>query len=608
MTDAIGPSTDRFLLAIGAIAILLVTGAFLLPATVDVPAASGSGPSVDLQGAQDGAASGNGDAEPVEGGVANGSGSGSGSGDLAPLELSVNASQTDDYLVPGKSFELVVTRADEPVEGATISVAGEDVGETSSEGGTRVAVPGRDEIDVAATASNGDTVEQTLDVADDLTLRVGDPVSRSEGALVHAGVAVDGEYYNVSDATVTVDGTQVGETDEGGLATVSVPEGADELPLGVQYDELEATETVPLDLEAGVQAFYPLAASPVEATGSYGEYGADAEVYVVSGDASDRADAVVEDANATAALVEGSRHVRLPASSTATVIVTDGHETETVTLNGLLQNLAIGVVLSLCLVGGMTVTTLRVLRWLDFDVGESGHAGGSLADLIASIGAGLLGVADGLAALAARIRLPRIPAPSLPSVPVPSLSAVRLPRLSLGAVLAPARLLAGLRLPSFRIPSLGVPSVGLPGLPSLGRPTLDDEEDAGGDEPAPAVVDPFDPASDDADDTPQLSERELVRAAVRDLGRLAGVSRIETNTPGQIGRRALDRALPREPVSAIVDTVREVEYGGGEATSEHASRVRDAVRRLRDAVAEARDGGDEPDAATDGGFRGGDGR
>lgn len=600
MTDAIGPATDRFLLAIGAIAILLVTGAFLLPATVDVPAAGDSGPSIQFQGEQGNSSD---DAEPVATDGTNGSGSGS--GDRAPLQLSVEPSDTGDFLVPGRSAAVIVTRGDEPVEDAAISVDGEEVGETYSDGMREVVIPGTESIEVTATAPNGDTVERTLDVADDLTLGVGSPVSRSEGVVVQAVVEVDGTRYNVSDATVTADGTVVDETDEGGRATVDVPSDADELALGVQYGELEATETVPFDLEASVEAFYPLATSTVQATGSYGPYDADAEVYVVSGDASDRPDAVVSNANATADLHRGSSRVRLPASSTATVIVTDSHETEVVTLNGLLQNLAIGVVLSLSLAGGMAVTSLRVLRWLDFDVGESGHAGGSIADLIADLGAAIVGVADGFARLVGRIRLPRVPVPTLPSVPVPSLSSVRLPSLSFGAVLAPARLLSGLGLPSLRLPSLRVPRPSLPGLPSFGRPTLDGDEDAESEEPA-AVVDPFDPAAADVDDVPRLSERELVRAAVRDLGRLAGVRRIETNTPGQIGRRALDRALPREPVSAIVDTVREVEYGGGEATSEHASRVRDAVRRLRDAVSDG-GGSEDPDATTDGGSRrGGD--
>lgn len=87
--------------------------------------------------------------------------------------------------------------------------------------------------------------------------------------------------------------------------------------------------------------------------------------------------------------------------------------------------------------------------------------------------------------------------------------------------------------------------------------------------------------ADESDSTERvLSIRELWRRFARWV--VPGAWR--TKTPGEVARAAVDRGFPREPVEALTDAFRDVEYGSEPATSrrERARAALDRLARRRD--------------------------
>lgn len=593
MSDEIGPATGSVLLAVAAIGILVVTAPFLLQATIDVPTASATGPEVDVPSSEaenletDGASHVS--ANATQGGVdvsENATEGGTTSGDdleESDVGIDVDASETGGYLVPGRAVVLTVTVDGSAYEDATVHVGGSPAGTTDEDGRVTASVPSSETATVEATLSEGVTAERTLSPRTDVDVEVVGPVSRTEGTAIHASV----EGYAVPGASVAVNGERVNTTDEQGLAAFDVPDGAESLAVSVSRGDAAGTNAVDLDLEVGLDTLVPAAGTGAEVTATYDGTPADVDVYVVGGDATGRTDAVIQERDPSLTVVDGDGVVSLPASSSVTVIATDGEAVATATMSGLFRNLAIAIVVGLSLFFGVPMTLLRTLRWMDVDAANSG-TGESFAGLIADIGLAVVAIVLAIASVPARISLPRVPVPSLPRPSVPSLHSVRLPSVSLPSLSLPTLRRPTLSLPSLSLPSLRGPELSLPS-PSLPSLSLDDTADDAADV-APTSDGPTDPfAADASPEELRMTERELVRAAIRDLGRLSGLRRVETRTPGQIGRRAVDRALPREPVDAIVGTVRDVEYAGSDPTLEEASRVKRAVRRLRDAVRERGD-------------------
>lgn len=83
-------------------------------------------------------------------------------------------------------------------------------------------------------------------------------------------------------------------------------------------------------------------------------------------------------------------------------------------------------------------------------------------------------------------------------------------------------------------------------------------------------------ATSSGDDTSSLpSLRDLWRA----FARWVVPERWRTRTPGEVSRAAIDSGLPREPVEALTDAFREVEYGG-QSTDSRRERAREAYDAL----------------------------
>lgn len=561
MAAAIGPATDRLLVASTAIVVLAITATFLFPATADVTPPGSASADVEAPTPTEGPS--------VDGpnGSASESAPGNESDDSTPAaesaSIAVNASATRGWLIPGREVDVAVLRGDNRVGGAVVSVDGRSVGRTVGADPVPVTVPASESTVLSATLPDGETVERELSVESDVAVEFEAPVSRFGPTNVTASI----RGYPLAGAAVSVDGDDAGVTGPDGVASVGLPDGTDEVEVVVREGDLLGRTTLDLELDASVDAGLPVAASRTWVTARYGDEPADVAVYVVGGDETDRVGELVADREPEDRTGGEATTFYLPPASEATIVVTDGRTVRTVVLEDLLRNLAIAVIGVLSIGAGLVFTTLRALRWLDVDVHEPAAPGAftGLALGLGRLGGALVDAAVAIAAAPGRVRLPAFRLPPLPSPVVPSPS------------------LRSLELPSLALPSLGLPSLGSPSLPSLGVPSLGS---AGGEDPADG--DEVAVGSEEKS-TPTLCDRELIRASVRDLGRLAGVSRVETATPGQIGRRALDAALPREPVERIVGTVRDVEYGGGEPSRDRARRVREAVRRLRDAL---QDGGE----------------
>jgi len=76
-----------------------------------------------------------------------------------------------------------------------------------------------------------------------------------------------------------------------------------------------------------------------------------------------------------------------------------------------------------------------------------------------------------------------------------------------------------------------------------------------------------------------------VRGLWRRFARRVTPGRWRTSTPGEVGRAAIERGLPREPVETLTQAFREVEYGAAPAQKRRES-AREAFERLRAADSE----------------------
>lgn len=159
-------------------------------------------------------------------------------------------------VTPGSSVTIVATHDGYPVAGASVTVNGEQVGETDANGTVTTTVPDGDEFDVEVELEEEGKLKVPLEEesVDDEKDEAEDTEKDEEGQLdlIVEGTLEPGETLSitamhdgtsVTNATVTVNGDTVGETDENGSIAVQVP-NSDELEIEVAADDLEAEMTV----------------------------------------------------------------------------------------------------------------------------------------------------------------------------------------------------------------------------------------------------------------------------------------------------------------------------------------------------------------------------
>jgi transglutaminase-like putative cysteine protease len=483
--------------------------------------------------------------------------------------------------VPGVTVEVTVTHDDEPVSGVTVLFNGEPVGQTDADGTVVATVPNEEELRIGilmpvvvdqsgsseafagpagsgsplassgalSAAGIGNTALQddeenvtVVDVETEATLSVsGDQYPGSEVTVV---ATVDD--IAIADATLYLDGEQVGRTDELGRATVTLPTDAGNSTLVVERDLIFGetdvrVRAIELDVDTGLVAL-PLTGASVEVTAD-GEGIADVPV-------------AVDGSEVVRTGPDGAATVRLPLSQSVAVSTAPNGVRRAATVDGLLRNAL------LVLVGAGLVIGLPV--------GVAYRRGYRPADL----GAGLLRLIDWgrRAPVGAVVVGRRAAAAAFARV---SRTLVYLAEFASGEESAASLQFA--LAAWFRARWAWLASR----LPGRAR------SDAGTPPETPPV------------DVPTVRETWDRFLAVLDL------EEPETRTPGELARYAIEEAdLPREPVLALRDAFRDAEYGDRSPVDSDETLLAaiDAIEAAAETRAAGEDGGsDAPPAAPPGG-------
>ncbi|ELY74708.1 DUF4129 domain-containing protein [Natrinema pallidum] len=434
----------------------------------------------------------------------------------------------------------------------TITVNGASVATADRIGRATVTVPYAEEMTVGVPEDNR---SRTVDVATNATITTHSGAAPARDLEVKATV---GETP-VTNATVTLDGDAVGMTDEDGEAEVRLPETAGPVDLHVARGPVTGNRTVDVDeprIEFVSPFLFPGSPAPVQ----------------VSADGTGVSNATVSlESGGTATTGSGGRtHVWLPIDDEATVTVSVGEEHATATVGNLYLRLTAVVVFVPGFVIGGVVTYFRLVA-----NAERGRAGGA-TDLFVALADVFGALADALGALVSGIGQFGWPSISLPTI--------SLPRLEFGG--------SGREFPSLgpALSSIGRAFVTLPSLGSLGSLG---RSSSGGDGSVLAAVfgtrdDESETSNESADDSPDLAAAPLaprgphaeIRAAWHAFLDRLEVDDRETATPGEVARDALAAGFPAENVRQLVAIVRDVEYGGHEASPDRVAAARATAREL----------------------------
>lgn len=193
--------------------------------------------------------------------------------DLPALDLEI-----DGEPVVGETVTAVVTVEGTPVEGATVSVDGEPVGETDDEGAADVSLPPAETATVVVQRGELER-ERTLEIAEMSVSLEGDPV-----ALPHrsATVIATADDDPVDGVPVYLDGERVGETDGNGTADVSLPAALSTTAAVGEDGELGSTTARPLVNALGGVALLSLGAVALAKTARGRDMGRLASLPVVA--------------------------------------------------------------------------------------------------------------------------------------------------------------------------------------------------------------------------------------------------------------------------------------------------------------------------------------
>ncbi|NHN48298.1 DUF4129 domain-containing protein [Halostella sp. JP-L12] len=448
---------------------------------------------------------------------------------------------------PGREVTVTVTKADTPVEGVVVSFDGERVGVTDENGEVTGTVPYEETFEVsvrpranesadgfafgAPPAQAADNETRTYEVDTNVSVEVaGTP---TPGATVDLLATAGGEPMR--NATVRVDGDRVGETDEDGVITVTVPEDTgDEMRVAVERGSVDGEAIVELgELDVRVDGL-AVAGRPATVVVTVGDEPVPNASVAVNGEAVGRADA------------NGELTASLPLSNEATLVASvDGRETETA-LDWLLVPLAGGVAVAVGALAGVaalarrrdvTLADVRVrLRWL---------AG-------AAVG-GLLALSDGLDEAA---RLARRALARFDWVP----ERLRTLAARVAAVNAVSTAVAAVR----RVLQLF-------GVGAGGRAAGEAAANGRGDDRVRATT-----------DEPATEEQRSLRRFWRQFVRIVSPGDWRTRTPGEVARAAVRKGFPDGPVYRLTEAFRRSEYGEDPPDEERLSTARRALDRLRD--------------------------
>ncbi|MEF8936509.1 MAG: transglutaminase domain-containing protein, partial [Halovenus sp.] len=465
--------------------------------------------------------------------------------------------------LPGEPVEVSVTYEGTPVIQETVYFNGEPVGRTDSDGTVVGIVPDAEELRISIEEHTRSSASDT--VMDDDQESASQPVQASGGSsastvstgqadddrtdthpiertasLAISGETTPGETVTVTatagdrlldGATIRLDGEPVGQTDERGQIDVRLPDEPGTVSVAAQRGLVDGERTIEIpELTVSVERdrLPAMALGTVTVRAEIGEEAAAGVPVEMNG----------RQIATTGA--DGTATVQLPLASETTLSVAAAGQSQQVVLDGLLWRFGAGALLAFVAVAIPPSLLLR----RGYGPGKIGHIVVALPGKLAVTGrtAVVKLVTNGgsyLARTGGRIR-----------------------RLFGGvmAILRGERSLAGI--------SSSVAAWLAGGWQRLTRRL--------------AGLRP-------GDQTDRTESQLTVQEAWRQFLNELDVGRVETRTPGELASYAVEKeGLPREPVLALRDTFREVEYGSRQPT-DRLDRVQDAIdqiQRANDPVSE----------------------
>jgi hypothetical protein len=409
-----------------------------------------------------------------------------------------------------------------------VLVDGERVGEdrVGDSEETSYTVPFTEEITISVPEHN---VSETFDVETEAALAAND--SLIPGRRVNVTATIGSE--SLPGAAVSVEGERQARTDGSGTATVELPEEAESATLSVQRDPVTAQATVNLtDITVEFTSLLVLPGMPTPVQ--------------VSADGSPVDGATVELGGETARTDEsGQASLNLPVSDTVTVTATVGSERATATATGLYWRLTALVLVVPSVLIGIAVAYLRFTSRM----GRRRHRAAFF-----NVGVALLSLVGQFSWPSVGGRSGRRSGSLLPEW---SFSLPEFPRVRPG------------------LPDLSGQLSPLDGLFSGGGDD-DTTQGAGGQSGSESNWTDGTDSPGPGDRTPEQRVSRRWHQFVAHLG----IERPETRTPGQVARRALSAGYPRRQVRTLVETFRDIEYGGREATADRVERIRETTRSL----------------------------
>jgi hypothetical protein len=449
----------------------------------------------------------------------------------------------DTAAIPGETVRLSVDEqdlADSQYQQVELRVDGESAGTVGTNESIPYNIPSETRAFDLTVNETGDSVT----VQTDRTIRIQTTGTRVPGGEIELKATAAGGY-EVTDANVTINGTQTSTGPYTGTATVPLPEAAGETEIQVERGAMYGNTTVVVqEPEIAVTTPNPLLLP-----------GVPAHVSVTVDDTSV--------ANATVTLSDGSQvttgdngaRVSMPVTNEVTLSTTVGDEGASTTIGGLYLRTMFVVLVLPGLAIGLVWSYLRLVP----DSRQT-SVSGSVVTL-----AGLLG---GVTAALAAIRLPR-----------PSLSGFRVPRPSLDYS-APDLSLPRVS-PSLPSPSLGslFGSVVTSGASSqqstlssisgfFGSDDTNDDTANSREATGESPPDPEDPAPD---------EHTQLRTTWHRFLDQVGVTNRETQTPGEATRIAIAAGYPRRSVARLLTIFRAVEYGSENPSQETVSEAQESL-------------------------------
>ena len=483
-----------------------------------------------------------------------------GTGDVDSSGFETTLNQT---ALPGEPVEVSVTYDSFPIIQETVYFNGEPVGETDSDGTVVGIVPDADELRISigeearfpastAVMDDGESTDEQVQAsggASASSVSVGQadddrsdthPIERTASIAV-SGDPTPGETITVTatagdllldGATIRVDGERIGQTGENGQIDVRLPDEPGSVTVAAKRGLVSGDRTIEIpELTLAVERGW----LPAMATGTV-------TVRAQVGDEPAAGVPVEMDGEQiTTTGADGTATVRLPLTSETGLAVVAAGQTEQVVLGGLLWRLGA----TICFVLVAITTPLVALLQRGYGPGEITHLLLRLPGKLAATGRTAV-------------------------VAVATNGEIYLGRVSGGIRRLFSGVIAVLR---------GERS--LAGTLSSGAAWF-----AGGWRRIAGGLATLRPGS--RPKSIETESRLTVQQAWRQFLDELDVGRVETRTPGELASYAVEEeGLPEEPVLALRDTFREVEYGSRPPT-DRLDRVQDAIdqiQRANDSIA-----------------------